>query len=321
MENVELRPMSLGELLDHTFSLYRNHFWVFVGIMAIPSCFAIPMNFFLFSKQGSPLAIGTPRAQAAVFSLSYLIFATIFALVYAIASGAATHAVADAYLGRAPSVRGSYERVRGRFWRLIGLVSNVGLRMLAIFLGVVLVAAFGGGLAGAAMAGAGRTADQTTMVLIVGLIVVVAVLAGAALAIFIGLRYAVAIPALLFENIGALAAIRRSVRLTKGRRGHIFLAVLMTSIIGYVGVVIFRGPFWLAAALTARTGHWTDWLNFAAAASAAVGASLTGPLLMIILVLCYYDARIRKEAFDLQFMMASMDNPPSAPAPGATSPA
>ena len=32
----ELRPLSFGELLDRTFSYYRSHFWVFVGIMAIP---------------------------------------------------------------------------------------------------------------------------------------------------------------------------------------------------------------------------------------------------------------------------------------------
>ena len=44
METAELRPLSLGELLDRTFSLYRNHFWVFVGIMAIPASFGIPVN-------------------------------------------------------------------------------------------------------------------------------------------------------------------------------------------------------------------------------------------------------------------------------------
>ncbi|MGH9811917.1 MAG: hypothetical protein ACRD4T_02160, partial [Candidatus Acidiferrales bacterium] len=33
---IDLRPLSLGELLDRTFSLYRNHFWLFVGITAIP---------------------------------------------------------------------------------------------------------------------------------------------------------------------------------------------------------------------------------------------------------------------------------------------
>jgi hypothetical protein len=31
-----LRPLALGELLDHTFQLYRKKFLLFVGIAAIP---------------------------------------------------------------------------------------------------------------------------------------------------------------------------------------------------------------------------------------------------------------------------------------------
>ncbi len=31
-----LRPLSTGELLDRTFSLYRSHFALFLGIFALP---------------------------------------------------------------------------------------------------------------------------------------------------------------------------------------------------------------------------------------------------------------------------------------------
>src|SRR5258708_20973327 len=31
-----LRPLSTGELLDRTFSLYRSHFSLFIGIFALP---------------------------------------------------------------------------------------------------------------------------------------------------------------------------------------------------------------------------------------------------------------------------------------------
>ena len=31
-----LRPLSTGELLDRTFSLYRSHFGLFLGIFALP---------------------------------------------------------------------------------------------------------------------------------------------------------------------------------------------------------------------------------------------------------------------------------------------
>lgn len=31
-----LRPLTTGELLDRTFSLYRAHFGLFIGIFALP---------------------------------------------------------------------------------------------------------------------------------------------------------------------------------------------------------------------------------------------------------------------------------------------
>ena len=53
MEAADLRPLSLGELLDRTFRLYRNHFALFVGIMAIPAAFWLPLNVLVLTYQGS----------------------------------------------------------------------------------------------------------------------------------------------------------------------------------------------------------------------------------------------------------------------------
>ena len=36
MADADLRPMTLGEVLDRTFNLYKNHFWLFAGITALP---------------------------------------------------------------------------------------------------------------------------------------------------------------------------------------------------------------------------------------------------------------------------------------------
>src|SRR5262249_43816591 len=36
MADVDLRPVSLGEVLDRTFKLYKSHFWLFTGITALP---------------------------------------------------------------------------------------------------------------------------------------------------------------------------------------------------------------------------------------------------------------------------------------------
>jgi len=42
---------------------------------------------------------------------------------------------------------------------------------------------------------------------------------------------------------------------------------------------------------------------------------LTGPLATIGIALIYYDERVRKEAFDLQLMMASLDTPEQGSVP------
>ena len=39
-----LRPMTLGELLDRTFFLYRGHFLVFAGIVALPQLIVLALQ-------------------------------------------------------------------------------------------------------------------------------------------------------------------------------------------------------------------------------------------------------------------------------------
>ncbi|PYV11272.1 MAG: hypothetical protein DMG23_04795, partial [Acidobacteria bacterium] len=66
MATPDLRPLSFGELLDRTFSLYRRHFWVFVGIMAIPQLFIVAwamlwqslQSFAPASRSGTSLVMG-----------------------------------------------------------------------------------------------------------------------------------------------------------------------------------------------------------------------------------------------------------------------
>jgi hypothetical protein len=305
MEGIELRPLSLGELLDRTFTLYRSHFWLFAGIMAIPSSAAIPFSFFTLVRTGSPFGLGhaSPAAQAFLFSGTFLGFGLFFFAVYAIAQGAATHAVGDAYLGRSSTVRSAYSRIRGRFWRLIGLIVNVGIRVFGLMVLALFAAALGGGL----IAAFGRGNQIAAM--IGGLVIMVLILAAFGLSVWFGLRYSVSIPAMLLANITGRQAIKRSVELSRGRRGHIFMAVLLAAVLSYVGVIIFQGPFYIAMIFMASKGQLPPWLMFTMAVSGAVGGALTGPIMMIVLVLSYYDLRIRKEGFDLQFMMASLGEP------------
>ncbi len=315
METAELRPLSLGELLDRTFTLYRNHFWVFVGIMAVPASFGIPVNYLILALQGNALSAGrTPLVPSPGLILGFVggffAFGILLILVHSIALAAVTHAVSEAYLGRRSTIRESYGSIRGKFWRLMGVILNIGIRLLGIMVLVFVVIA---GVGGVLIAASAAARGQAVVAAITVLLVLFVYLFGAVAFVYLALRYAVSIPALMLENLGVLATIRRSVQLTRGRRGHIFIAFLLAAIIGYVGFIVFQAPFTIATMVTLmRNHHLPTWLALSTSVFGALGGTVTGSISMIVLVLCYYDTRIRKEAFDLQFMMASLDRPSPA---------
>jgi hypothetical protein len=321
VNNLDLRPLGLGELLDRALTLYRRRFWVFVGIMAIPACTHIPMNFYALRSTGMPLPMrqSTPSAPPAIFSSVYFELVLVSWIVYSVALGATTYAVADAYLGKNPTIRSAYGKVWRQFWRLLGLILNVGIRVAGLFSLFVFVAGFAGGLLIAVIGRAGPAGAVIGASITVGLIV-----GGFSLATWFALRYAVTIPSMLLESITGRQSIRRSKDLTDGSRGRIFVAVLLTVLLSCIGVMIFEGPFIFASPVTGSSVHPPSWLLIATTVSGAVGGSISGALMMIVLVLCYYDLRIRKEAFDLEHMVASLDEKqplgPPAAAAGQISP-
>ena len=59
MSEVDLRPMTLGEVLDRSFKLYRSNFWLFAGIIALPFLVLLVINIGV-----AGLGIGTARTVA-----------------------------------------------------------------------------------------------------------------------------------------------------------------------------------------------------------------------------------------------------------------
>jgi len=106
----ELRPLSFGELLDRTFSYYRSHFWVFVGIMAIPQILLVAVAL-LTDVLTQPVAsvdveLLPARAQWLVLGAAgLLIVAVAYAFAYTAALGATTFAISEIHLGRPAGIR------------------------------------------------------------------------------------------------------------------------------------------------------------------------------------------------------------------------
>jgi hypothetical protein len=306
-----LRPMNTAEILDQTFSLYRHRFVLFAGIAMLPPALLLFVELvqtgLTVGYLGRPAARGvySPVAMIAGFSAMLVGFVAYF-IGIAIAHAATVFAVSAVHLGRETSIRDCYGRVKGKYGRVFNVVFSVALRVFGSALVLVLAAA----LVPAALVKAGRAAGAVGGVFFV----LVAFVGGFVLVLVLYSRYALAVPACVLENLKARDAIKRSVALTAGNRGRIMVVIILVTIITFavMGVLVFPArllPFLFKSApimLVLTVQHLASF----------IAGTVTGAIATIALSLIYYDERVRKEAFDIHLMMASLDGP-SSPAASA----
>jgi hypothetical protein len=302
----------LGELLDQTFSYFRKHFWLFAGIMVLPEGLLIALNIIIqVSMSGVELPKNPQTPQAAAQSMAYYVhlglasFSIIipYYLVYAMALGATAYALSEIHLGRTTTIRESYRVVRRKLGRLLNvifsiLLRSVGIFMLATFLIFTLTV----------LAIAPIPKSMTWLIAIVGLLAILGFIISGILVIIFLMRYSVAVPALVLENLSARQAIKRSVALTKGYLWRFLVVGLLMTIIRAVLVILCQSPFTIASiVISVKGGRPSLWLTIPSLLVGGVGATATAPLLMISFAIAYYDLRVRKEGFDLQLMMSHLD--------------
>jgi hypothetical protein len=316
-----LRPMSTSQVLDRTFSLYRNNFFLFLGIALITPALKLLVGLGQLAAFGR---LVVPQGGNGIdphvmqqFILRALIGGSLSLLVYvvgtAIASGATVYAVSMVHLGKSTTIGESYSKIRPIIGRIIGVIARVFFLAFWPFLAgyvLAIVAAlslriFGKGFAGPIVA------------IIAGLLAFVGIIGGVVWMIIAFCRYALAVPACTLERLPVKASLIRSKFLSQGRKGGIFLIYILTVIIAIALNYAFEIPGLIAGGVV--------WFTASAQASVALGAliwmyiaiflagALAGPIATIALALIYYDERVRKEAFDLQLMMESIGIPKPAP--------
>ena len=308
--SLDLRPQTLGELFDRAFVLYRRHFWLFVGITAIPGIFALIMTLTQVAVQNAVVRAPGAAAQAdpaaALDGLATMmwLFAGLMAamviywVVYMVALGATTFAVSEIYVGRSVTIAHVYSRMRGRIGALVVLLLLIALRVGGV--GVLGVFAVGLG------AGVGTVVSP-----VLGVLAAFALGVGLfGACVYMMLRYGVSVPALVIEGLPPGEAIRRSIELTEGRIGRVFLLVLCATLVTYAAVVLLQGPFFALAVFSGLDTARGFWLNVLGSVAGTIGATLTTPFMIIGLALIYYDARIREEGFDLELTLAALDSAP-----------
>jgi hypothetical protein len=280
MTALDLRPLSLGELLDRTFFLYRRHFLLFTGIAAIPYSlfFVVNLASTLISRisatgarfpgQPSPAAFGLAAAGGGILAL-IVILAGFIAYLFSI--GASVFAVSEIYAGHQTSIGASLNRVRGHAGTVFGVLFLSGLIVMGGFI-LLVIPAF-----------------------------------------YFACRICVATAAALLEDIGPADAIRRSFELTKDFAGRAFLIYLLAFAMAFAVVGVLQFPFGILIAVYAKQPQLVTILTLLTQVGSFIGNVLVAPVSTIAFALFYYDLRVRKEAFDLQMMLQAIGGAPLPP--------
>lgn len=256
MTGLDLRPLSLGEILDRTFSLYRRNFLLFMGIAGIPALLQLALHL------GQLFYGVSPRPNLVANAVLLLITSIVGLITYLFSQGAAILAVTDLYLGRETGIGQSFGRMWGNLLSLFGVVM---LNGTVILLGMLAL-------------------------LIPG--------------IYLACRLLVCVPAALIEDRGPRESLSRSFELTRDFAGRAFLIMVLNFVLAVAISSVLTWPFAFLAVFTAKQnpGMATLWQALVQVSSTVANVLVT-PILLVATSVFYFDLRVRKEGFDLQFML------------------
>lgn len=271
MQAVELRPLSIGEILDVGIKIVWRHAWTLVRIVVfvvapvqvlavLVQASAMPDSVIEATygrqpfDQTQPVTGDDLRTWIAAFAVAVLLAF----VASTIAVGACFKAIADAYLGERPGWRASVAYALRRVHSLIWLV--------------------------------------VLYYVLVGVGFVLCIVPG----VFLGVAWVVAIPALLTEGIRGRKALGRSFRLVRGRWWPSFglaaVALIFAGFISYAVQFLFLVPLFTDAGENAPVA-----LTMNALAS-ITSSALSTPLIAAFATVLYFDLRVRKEGFDLALL-------------------
>ena len=315
MDN-HLRPLTLGEILDRTAQLYRTHFLLFAGIASVYAGVLLVISLIQIGIQEMLRANHTLFLWVTLGST--LVMFPVIVVAAGLAVAANNRAVSWVHLGSPASIRAAYRGILPRLGRYLWLMVMTaflvwlpsGIIYSAYTAFVILYARSKGIL------GPNGFQNNPQAFIVFGLITLVFVLLALAsfvYAVIMGLRYSLAVPACVIEDIKARAALGRSVELTKGSRGRIFLLGLLVVAI-QLGLLFITQIFFFVAAIRDH-GNLPAAIRILQQLVAFCTNTFVGPIYATGFTLFYYDQRVRKEGYDLERMMQAAGLQTSAQIP------
>ncbi|MEO6830144.1 MAG: hypothetical protein ABI164_10075 [Acidobacteriaceae bacterium] len=321
-------PLTPGEMFERTFALLREHAGLFFGIVLVVIGIEIAIGVVLggsgvwMGRYGTQAA---PVAKALFFIPVALLGAALIYIVTQIIQGALFLATRATLVHAPMSIGEACREAAEQTGRLVGISILVALRIIGYML-LLNIAAGVLVLIALAASGMRHSFSQNPFhaghgaVLGVEIFVAVFLLAVALLYVVVFfwliLRYAVAIPACLEENLRVTDAIRRSISLSRGSKGRL-VALFLAICCAWIAMACITVPLQLMAT---HTGHSALILL---AAAIRIGFSwIVIAFLGVATTLCYFDLRVRKDGFGAQPVVPVLGAPSGLDIPpaGATPP-
>lgn len=300
----DLHPLSTGEVLDRAFHIYRSRFALFAGLALLPAAVnvvtgAVRLLYAAHQDQHVHIGAALYRVQALTGLLAF--GASLMSLVlYGITQAATTWAVSAVYLGEPASIRTSYGFAFKHWFRYTLIVLRQA--WTATWLPFVLF-----------IAGFSITPFERRNPSLLWVMVTLFICAGLSLiyAVWAYIRVSLAVPAAVVESLRTGASLKRSAQLLSSRKIRIFLLFLLLLAL-YMVVGVIQSPI-LILTVRSRGVHafFTQAMNLGIG---FVAATLIGPVGAIGLCLFYFDERVRREGFDIEWMMKKLA-PAAAPQP------
>lgn len=314
---IPLRPLSIGDIYQGAFAAIKTNartmFGFTAALLGVVLVISIATNYAIINLV-LPNYLSSDSPYSAAFtslsgSFSQLGGTLLQALATVLLSGLIVVAVSRSVLGRVASSKEVWERTKSKFLPLIGLNIITGIISgLMVIIGIV---AFFVLLASVASTAETETELWQGMgIALVGIFILI--VAGVVVSSYLSIKFSVASPAMVLENLGVFAAIGRSWSLTRKNFWRLLGINILTTIITSMVAGVFGG---IASALSvifvvAGSSSPEDAITSINTAYiltmvvSTIAQLLILPFTSSVNALLYIDLRMRKEGLDVELRNA-----------------
>ena len=301
-----LRPMTVGDILDQSFSLYRKNFTTLVGIVAVVHVPLLVLQIAggllfgtqLINRNGS-FALTQTQSLATLAGIGILGLSAIVAgLASIFETSALSVVVSERLLGNSVNLRQAYGRALSHWRALLAMIFIIFgatvFCLLLLFIPLVLLLVLVGALSGTGTGSAAAALSTSLFACLICLALPIVLIGSYAVSV----RLLFAPQAIVLENMGGIDGLRRSWRLV---RGSFWRVLGITLVLSILVAIIGQGPAYVIAIVANLLPFPVLGLVINATAQSLINVIVL-PLQFAAFTLLYYDLRIRKEGFDLQLM-------------------